>query len=63
MICKDAYSAKKVTYDKEIRLRSITVDGDVYDPGAVITGGSASSQTNLLELLYKYQHLENTINA
>lgn len=58
MICKDSRTAKLVTYDKDIRVRTITVDGDVYEPGAVITGGSSSKSGNMLVKLHKMKTME-----
>ncbi|KAI8063508.1 RecF/RecN/SMC [Gongronella butleri] len=48
LICSDAESAKQVTYDNRVRLKSVTYDGDVYDPFGTITGGSRPQSSGIL---------------
>ncbi|KAI3648547.1 hypothetical protein MP228_006401 [Amoeboaphelidium protococcarum] len=62
LICKDAEAAKLVTYDSKVRLRTITVDGDVYEPGATITGGSSPTSNNILEKLYLLSAAQDQLN-
>lgn len=57
LICKDAESAKRVTFDKNVRMKSVTIDGDVYDPFGTLSGGS---KPNSAGILVKVQEL-NTI--
>ena len=69
----DADTAKRVTFHKNVRLRSVTLDGDVYDPSGSLSGGSRASTSSILtriqqlkkvkfELVSARQHLE-TISA
>ena len=51
LVCQDAAAAKKVTFDKTIGARSVTLDGDVFDPAGTITGGSASPNGSVLTKL------------
>ncbi|NXR56872.1 SMC2 protein, partial [Hippolais icterina] len=44
LVCNNMDNAKKVTFDKRIMTRSVTLDGDVFDPQGTLHGGSASSQ-------------------
>ena len=48
LICDDAESAKTVTFHPQVGLRSVTIQGDVYDPSGTISGGSAPSSSGLL---------------
>ena len=42
LVCDDAESAKLVTFSREVGgVRSVTLDGDVYDPSGTLSGGSA----------------------
>ncbi|NXI91178.1 SMC2 protein, partial [Psophia crepitans] len=43
-ICNNMDNAKKVTFDKRIMTRSVTLDGDTFDPQGTLHGGSACSQ-------------------
>ncbi|RPD56886.1 condensin complex subunit SMC2 [Lentinus tigrinus ALCF2SS1-7] len=47
-ICDDADTAKLVTFSREIGCKSVTLDGDVYDPSGTLSGGSAPSSSGTL---------------
>ncbi|KAJ1553116.1 Structural maintenance of chromosomes protein 2, partial [Cladochytrium tenue] len=49
LICADADTAKSVTFHNNVRLRSVTLDGDVYDPSGSLSGGSRASSASILE--------------
>ena len=40
-VVSDMVTAKKVTFDKSIRTKSVTLDGDVFDPAGTLTGGAS----------------------
>lgn len=44
LICPDMDSAKRVTFDRRVRTRSVTLEGDTYDPSGTASGGSSSRQ-------------------
>jgi structural maintenance of chromosome 2 len=48
LICADKDSAQKVTFDPSIRMKSVTLEGDVYDPSGTLSGGSAPNTSGLL---------------
>lgn len=54
LICKDADTAKRVTFHPQIRVRSITSDGDVYDPEGTLSGGSRNNKNSILIDIQKY---------
>lgn len=54
LICKDAETAKKITFHPQIRTRSITLQGDVYDPEGTLSGGSRNNTSSLLIDVQKY---------
>lgn len=53
LICADASTAKKVTFDPAVRLKSVTLEGDVYDPSGTLSGGSAAQGSGVLLTLQK----------
>jgi hypothetical protein len=55
--CTDGQSAKKVTFDPSIHKRTVTLDGDVFDPAGTLTGGSAPQGVPILKLLYELHEL------
>lgn len=56
LICKDANTAKKVTFNPQIRTKSITLSGDVYDPAGTLSGGSRNNSGSLLIEIQKYNN-------
>ncbi|UZJ57028.1 hypothetical protein CBS101457_006348 [Exobasidium rhododendri] len=48
LICADAETAKRVTFDNAVRMKSVTLEGDVYDPAGTLSGGSKPSSGGLL---------------
>ena len=47
-----------VTFDKNVRTRSVTIDGDIYDPAGTLTGGSKSQSESILMRLQEYKLIE-----
>lgn len=48
LICDDAETAKLVTFAENVHTRSVTFDGDVYDPSGTLSGGSAPNSSGIL---------------
>jgi structural maintenance of chromosome 2 len=61
LICADAETAKRVTFDPAVRMRSITVQGDSYDPSGTLSGGSTSNSSGVLLTLQKLNCLNREI--
>ncbi|VZI17486.1 unnamed protein product [Fusarium fujikuroi] len=57
LICADANTAKRVTFDPNVRMRSITLEGDAYDPSGTLSGGSSPNSSGVLVLLQKLNGL------
>lgn len=53
LVCQDAETAKRVTFDPSIRMKSVTLEGDVYDPSGTLSGGSAPNSSGVLVTLQK----------
>ena len=63
LICDDAETAKKVTFDPAVRMKSVTLEGDVYDPSGTLSGGSSPSSSGVLVTLGKLNRLTQELNA
>lgn len=63
LICADAETAKCVTFDPNVRLKSVTVEGDVYDPSGTLSGGSAPNSSGVLVTLQKLNELNRQIES
>ncbi len=40
IVCENSDIAKAIAFDKSIRTRTVTLEGDTYDPSGTLTGGS-----------------------
>jgi structural maintenance of chromosome 2 len=57
LICHDAETAKRVTFDPNVRMRSITLEGDAYDPSGTLSGGSSPNSSGVLVTLQKLNEI------
>ncbi|KAF8942673.1 Structural maintenance of chromosomes protein 2 [Haplosporangium gracile] len=61
LICADAATAKKVTFHQEVRMKSVTLEGDVYDPSGTLQGGSKASGDGILTSLQEMHDLKSQL--
>ena len=45
-ICSDMDCAKQVTFNESILKKSVTLDGDSFDPAGTLTGGKTDAKLN-----------------
>lgn len=57
LICEDAETAKRVTFDPAVRMKSVTLEGDVYDPSGTLSGGSSPNSSGVLVTLQKLNEI------
>ncbi|ORX40472.1 P-loop containing nucleoside triphosphate hydrolase protein [Kockovaella imperatae] len=60
-ICADKQAAQAVTFNKAIGVKSVTLEGDVYDPSGTLSGGSAPSSSGLLVKVQELRAVEKEI--
>ncbi|EKM76313.1 hypothetical protein AGABI1DRAFT_63367 [Agaricus bisporus var. burnettii JB137-S8] len=60
-ICSDAETAKRITFHQSIHTRSVTIEGDVYDPQGSLSGGSAPSGNRILLDVQKLLEVESEL--
>ena len=63
LVCEDAETAKRVTFDPAVRMKSVTLEGDVYDPSGTLSGGSSPNSSGVLVTLQKLNELNKEINT
>ena len=63
LICDDAESAKSVTFAREVSARSVTLQGDVYDPSGTLSGGAAPNSSNVLVQVQELLAVEERLHA
>ncbi|KAK3089416.1 hypothetical protein FSP39_003470 [Pinctada imbricata] len=60
-VCKDMNSAKKVTFDERVMKKSVTLEGDSFDPAGTLTGGARAHTSSVLEKLQELQKVEDNL--
>ncbi|NWV32546.1 SMC2 protein, partial [Grantiella picta] len=58
LVCSNMDNAKKVTFDKRIMTRSVTLDGDVFDPQGTLHGGALPQAAPILSKLQEMKDVE-----
>ncbi|NXG94617.1 SMC2 protein, partial [Stercorarius parasiticus] len=58
LVCNNMDNAKKVTFDKRIMTRSVTLDGDTFDPQGTLHGGASSQAAPILSKLQEMKVVE-----
>lgn len=57
-ICTDKQAAQAVTFNKSIGVKSVTLEGDVYDPSGTLSGGAAPSSSGILVKVQELKEIE-----
>lgn len=63
LICADADTAKRVTFDPAVRMKSVTLEGDVYDPAGTLSGGSAPQTSGVLVTLQQLNEINKQLES
>ena len=63
LVCDDAETAKKVTFDPAVRMKSVTLEGDVYDPSGTLSGGSSPNSSGVLVTLAKLNEINKDLTS
>lgn len=60
-VCPDAATARKLAFSDEVRTRTVTLEGDDFNPGGLLTGGSRSGGASVLRKLHEAQQAEQEV--
>ncbi|KAI9833550.1 MAG: Structural maintenance of chromosomes protein 2 [Phylliscum demangeonii] len=63
LVCDDGDAAQRVTFDPAVRLKSVTLHGDVYDPAGTLSGGSAPRAAGVLVTLQRLHEVTRELAA
>ncbi|XP_049877552.1 structural maintenance of chromosomes protein 2 [Pectinophora gossypiella] len=58
LVCRDADTAKRVTFHPRVKRRCVTLDGDVYDPSGTLSGGARAKGGSILVQIQELKGLE-----
>jgi structural maintenance of chromosome 2 len=62
LICADQNAAKTVTYDRNVSMRSVTYEGEVFDTSGTISGGAAPASSGPLIALQELHHIKQQLH-
>jgi structural maintenance of chromosome 2 len=62
-VCDDPMTAKSVTFDPAVRMKSVTLEGDVYDPSGTLSGGSAPQSSGVLVTMQKLNEITSELTT
>jgi structural maintenance of chromosome 2 len=63
LVCQDKETAQKVTFNKAVGVKSVTLEGDVYDPSGTLSGGAAPSSSGIISKVQEVNKLEKEIQS
>eukprot|EP00808_Paulinella_micropora_P020662 g57751.t1 len=62
-VCSDNKSAEAVTFHEQIKTRSVTLQGDIFDPAGTLTGGAGPKGGGVLAQLQELNALSERVGA
>ncbi|KAL5017230.1 hypothetical protein ScPMuIL_006819 [Solemya velum] len=60
-VCQDMDTAKKVTFDERVSKKSVTLEGESFDPAGTLTGGARAQTSSVLEKLQELHSVEDQL--
>ncbi|KAK7283893.1 hypothetical protein RIF29_13642 [Crotalaria pallida] len=60
-VCKTIDAAKEVAFNREIHTTSVTLEGDIFQPSGLLTGGSRKGSGDLLKQLHNLAEAESNL--
>ncbi|XP_050220819.1 structural maintenance of chromosomes protein 2-1-like isoform X2 [Mercurialis annua] len=61
-VCKTVDAAKEIAFNRDIRTPSVTLEGDIFQPSGLLTGGSRKGGGDLLRLLHESADAESNLS-
>ncbi|KAE8632218.1 hypothetical protein XENTR_v10001478 [Xenopus tropicalis] len=63
LVCDTMDNAKKVTFDRKIMTKTVTLGGDTFDPQGTLSGGARSQNASVLAKLQELKHVQEELRA
>ncbi|XP_019410832.1 PREDICTED: structural maintenance of chromosomes protein 2 [Crocodylus porosus] len=63
LVCDNMDNAKKVTFDKKIMKRTVTLGGDTFDPQGTLSGGARSQSTPILSIIQELKSIDEKLKT
>ncbi|XP_027355301.1 structural maintenance of chromosomes protein 2-2-like isoform X2 [Abrus precatorius] len=62
-VCKTVDAAKEVAFNRDIHTTSVTLEGDIFQPSGLLTGGSRKGSGDLLRQLHALAEAESKLSV
>lgn len=62
LVCDTLDNAKKVAFDKQVRTKTVTLGGDIFDPQGTLSGGARSQSASVLASLQELKDVQDKLN-
>lgn len=62
-ICNTQEVAKKLAFDPNIKVKAISLDGDVYDPNGIMSGGANNQRSLVLKVAQELMEYQNKVKT
>ncbi|KAK4350728.1 hypothetical protein RND71_030041 [Anisodus tanguticus] len=62
-VCKTIDAAREVAFSREVGIPSVTLEGDIFQPSGLLTGGSRRGGGDLLRQLHALAEAESTLSS
>ena len=49
IVCDDQETAKKLAFDPYVKMKTVTLEGDIYHPNGLLEGGHAAELYGMLK--------------
>uniref|UniRef100_A0A8C5PNJ7 Structural maintenance of chromosomes protein n=1 Tax=Leptobrachium leishanense TaxID=445787 RepID=A0A8C5PNJ7_9ANUR len=63
LVCDSMDNAKKVTFDKRIMTKSVTLGGDTFDPQGTLSGGARSQAPSVLSKVQEVKDVQDELKV
>ncbi|XP_013912084.1 PREDICTED: structural maintenance of chromosomes protein 2 [Thamnophis sirtalis] len=63
LVCDNMDNAKRVTFDKRIMTKTVTLGGDTFDPQGTLSGGARSQAASVLSKLQEMKEVQDELKA
>ena len=58
IVCEDTETAKKLAFDPYVKMKTVTLEGDIYNPTGTLEGGYTNETIGMLKKVKELQRLE-----
>ncbi|XP_020571782.1 structural maintenance of chromosomes protein 2-1-like [Phalaenopsis equestris] len=62
-VCRSAEAAKEIAFNRDINTTSVTLEGDIFQPSGLLTGGSRKGGGELLRQLHELAEKESELSV